>query len=400
MDDKEELKICGLWRLDPDLERDQVDDGIICTNGPCWSPDDKTFYLADTFQGEYWAYDYDIATGTLSNKRRVRTRSKTMPASPTARRSTRRAASGTPSSSRATSCATRRTARSSGASACRSATSRASMFGGDKLDEIYVTSMARVKHPAVHDLFAKEAKPQFLAGSLFQASPASAFAVVPEPIAVMAPRKVIITCAVTGAIHTPTMSPHLPVTPERDRRERRRRGARPAPRSSTCTPATRRDGRPTQDPDLFRQFLPAIAAASDVIVNITTGGSQTMTVEERLQPALQLQPEVASLNMGTMNFGLYEMLPRHQAGSRIGSRHTWPAARPASSRTRSRTSPTSCASAAATARGSSSSATTSAISTRPRIFSIAASCSRRCSCNRCSASAAASAPHHGGCAAT
>jgi sugar lactone lactonase YvrE len=71
MDDKEELKICGLWRLDPDLRVTKVDEGIICTNGPCWSPDDKTFYLADTFQGEYWAYDYDIANGTLANKRVV-----------------------------------------------------------------------------------------------------------------------------------------------------------------------------------------------------------------------------------------------------------------------------------------------------------------------------------------
>ena len=116
-------------------------------------------------------------------------------------------------------------------------------------------------------------------------------------------RKVIITCAVTGAIHTPTMSPHLPVTPEQI--------AESAIGAATAGAAIvhlhardPRDGRPTQNPDLFRQFLPRIAAASGVIVNITTGGSQTMTVEERLQPALQLRPEVASLNMGTMNFGL------------------------------------------------------------------------------------------------
>src|SRR5262249_40154499 len=69
MDDKEELKICGLWRLDPDLRVTKVDEGIICTNGPCWSPDNRTFYLADTFQGEYWAYDYEIETGALANKR-------------------------------------------------------------------------------------------------------------------------------------------------------------------------------------------------------------------------------------------------------------------------------------------------------------------------------------------
>ena len=69
MDDKEELKICGLWRLDSDLSVIKVDDGIICSNGPCWSPDDKTFYFADTFQEEFWAYDYNIETGTISNKK-------------------------------------------------------------------------------------------------------------------------------------------------------------------------------------------------------------------------------------------------------------------------------------------------------------------------------------------
>jgi L-arabinonolactonase len=69
MDDKEELKICGLWRLDPDLTIARVDSGIICSNGPCWSPDDKTFYFADTFQEEIWAYDYDIISGTPSRRR-------------------------------------------------------------------------------------------------------------------------------------------------------------------------------------------------------------------------------------------------------------------------------------------------------------------------------------------
>ena len=71
------------------------------------------------------------------------------------------------------------------------------------------------------------------------------------------------------------------------------------------------DGRPTQDPEMFRQFLPRIKAASNVVINLTTGGAPTMGVEERLQPALQLKPEVASLNMGSMNFGLYEMIPRY-----------------------------------------------------------------------------------------
>jgi uncharacterized protein (DUF849 family) len=123
------------------------------------------------------------------------------------------------------------------------------------------------------------------------------------------PRKVILTCAVTGAIHTPTMSPHLPITPEQIADSAI--GAANAGAAIVHLHARDpRDGRPTQDPDRFRAFLPRIAAASNVIVNITTGGSQTMTVEDRLQPALQLRPEIASLNMGTMNFGLYEMLPR------------------------------------------------------------------------------------------
>jgi uncharacterized protein (DUF849 family) len=122
--------------------------------------------------------------------------------------------------------------------------------------------------------------------------------------------KAIITCAITGAIHTPTMSPHLPITP--DQIAESAVGAAGAGAAIVHLHARDpRDGRPTQDPVRFRALLPKIAAASDVIVNLTTGGSQTMTVEERLQPALQLEPEVASLNMGTMNFGLYEMLPRY-----------------------------------------------------------------------------------------
>jgi uncharacterized protein (DUF849 family) len=123
-------------------------------------------------------------------------------------------------------------------------------------------------------------------------------------------RPVIITCAVTGSIHTPTMSPHLPITPAEIAASAI--GAATAGASIVHVHArSPEDGRPVQDPALFRQFLSQIAAQSDVIVNITTGGSQTMTVEERLQPALQLRPEIASLNMGTMNFGLYEMMPRY-----------------------------------------------------------------------------------------
>lgn len=123
------------------------------------------------------------------------------------------------------------------------------------------------------------------------------------------PRKVIITCAVTGAIHTPSMSPALPVTPS----EIAAAGIAAAEAGAAIIHLHARnpeDGRPTQDPDVFMQFLPRIKQACDAVINLTTGGSPTMTVQERLRPAAELKPEVASLNMGSMNFGLYPMLDR------------------------------------------------------------------------------------------
>jgi uncharacterized protein (DUF849 family) len=121
--------------------------------------------------------------------------------------------------------------------------------------------------------------------------------------------KVIITCAVTGAIHTPSMSPHLPITPD-EIAEAAIGAARAGAAVVHLHAREPKDGRPTQDPKMFMQFLPKIKAASDVVINLTTGGAPTMAIEDRLQPALQLKPEVASLNMGSMNFGLYEMIPR------------------------------------------------------------------------------------------
>jgi uncharacterized protein (DUF849 family) len=129
--------------------------------------------------------------------------------------------------------------------------------------------------------------------------------------------KVIVTCAITGAIHTPSMSPYLPVTPH----EIAHSAIEAAQAGAAIVHLHARDphdGRPSQDPELFRQFVPAIKEASDVVINITTGGAPTMTVEERLQPALQLRPELASLNMGSMNFGLYEMLGRFKT-----FKHDW-----------------------------------------------------------------------------
>ncbi len=121
--------------------------------------------------------------------------------------------------------------------------------------------------------------------------------------------KVIITCAITGSIHTPSMSPYLPVTAD-DIAASAIDAARAGAAIVHLHARDPADGRPSQDPALFRRFAPTIKAASDVVINLTTGGAPTMSVEERLQPALQLRPEVASLNMGSMNFGLYELLDR------------------------------------------------------------------------------------------
>ncbi|MCX7141291.1 MAG: 3-keto-5-aminohexanoate cleavage protein [Proteobacteria bacterium] len=123
--------------------------------------------------------------------------------------------------------------------------------------------------------------------------------------------KVIITCAITGAIHTPSMSPHLPVTPD-DIAESAIGAAKAGAAIVHLHARDPSNGRPTQDPKAFEQFLPKIKAGSNVVINLTTGGAPTMTPEERLQPAMRLKPEVASLNMGSMNFGLYEMLGRYK----------------------------------------------------------------------------------------
>jgi uncharacterized protein (DUF849 family) len=130
-------------------------------------------------------------------------------------------------------------------------------------------------------------------------------------------RKVIITCAVTGSIHTPSMSPHLPVTAQEIADAAV--GAAEAGAAIVHLHAREpQDGRPTQAPAAFRAFVGEIKRRSDVVVNLTTGGAPTMTVQERMQPALELQPEVASLNMGSMNFGLYPMLDRYKE-----LRHDW-----------------------------------------------------------------------------
>lgn len=137
---------------------------------------------------------------------------------------------------------------------------------------------------------------------------------------------VIVSCAVTGSIHTPSMSPHLPVTPRQIADE-----ALAAARAGAAVlhlhardPA---DGSPSFDPAVFRQFLEPIHAGCDAVINITTGGSHTMTLAQRLAAALDASPEMASCNMGSMNFGYFQVLDRlkefrfgwereHLAGSR------------------------------------------------------------------------------------
>ncbi|HXS51789.1 MAG TPA: 3-keto-5-aminohexanoate cleavage protein [Usitatibacter sp.] len=124
------------------------------------------------------------------------------------------------------------------------------------------------------------------------------------------PRKVVITCAVTGAIHTPTMSPYLPITAEEIAEAAI--GAHEAGAAIVHLHARDpKDGRPDQRPEAFAPFLSRIRAACDVVVNITTGGAPTMLVDERVRPCAHFKPEVASLNMGSMNFGLFPMLERY-----------------------------------------------------------------------------------------
>lgn len=124
--------------------------------------------------------------------------------------------------------------------------------------------------------------------------------------------KAIITCAPTGAIHTPSMSPHLPVTAD-EIAQASIEAARAGAAILHLHARDPKDGRPSQDPDLFRPFLSKIKAATDAVINITTGGSPHMSVEERMRPATTFKPELASLNMGSMNFGLFPMLERFKS---------------------------------------------------------------------------------------
>ena len=119
-------------------------------------------------------------------------------------------------------------------------------------------------------------------------------------------RKVIITCAVTGSVHTPSMTPYLPITPDDIARESIE-AAEAGAAIIHLHARDPKDGRPTPDPGVFMQFLPRIKQTTDAVVNITTGGSLGMSIEDRLAAPLRAKPELCSLNMGSMNFGLFHV---------------------------------------------------------------------------------------------
>ena len=125
------------------------------------------------------------------------------------------------------------------------------------------------------------------------------------------PNNVIISCAITGAVHTPSMSPYLPITPE----EIARQSVEAADAGAAIIHLHARDpvdGKPSPSADVYMQFLPEIARSTEAVINITTGGSVAMTLEERLQGALRVSPEMASLNVGSFNFAMFKMAEKNR----------------------------------------------------------------------------------------
>jgi uncharacterized protein (DUF849 family) len=129
--------------------------------------------------------------------------------------------------------------------------------------------------------------------------------------------KVIISCAITGSIHTPTMSDALPITPAQIS-EQALAAAKAGAAIIHLHARDPKDGRPTWDPDVYLQFLTCIKQQCDAVLNITTGGGLTMTIEDRLAAALRVKPEMCSLNMGSMNFGIFPMANRYKTW-----KHSW-----------------------------------------------------------------------------
>jgi uncharacterized protein (DUF849 family) len=129
--------------------------------------------------------------------------------------------------------------------------------------------------------------------------------------------KVIISCALTGAVHTPTMSAALPASPDMIA-DQGIEAARAGAAILHVHARDPRDGRPTADPANFMAFLPRLKAGTDAVINITTGGGQNMTVDDRLKGPILLRPEMCSLNMGSMNFGIFQLADRYQS-----FKHDW-----------------------------------------------------------------------------
>lgn len=129
--------------------------------------------------------------------------------------------------------------------------------------------------------------------------------------------KVIVSCAITGGIHTPTMSESLPIAPE-DIASQSVAAANAGAAIIHLHARNPTTGEPAGDPDIYRRFLPTIKQQSDAVLNLTTGGSPTMAVQDRLAAARAFRPELCSLNMGTMNFGLFPMADKYQSW-----KHAW-----------------------------------------------------------------------------
>src|SRR5262244_3742209 len=198
-----------------------------------------------------------------------------------------------------------------------------------------------------------------------------------------ASNKVIITCAVTGSIHTPTMSPYLPITPQ----EIAEAAIGAAEAGAAIVHLHARDpqtGKPDQRPEAFARFLPIIKQRCNAVINLTSGGSPHMRVEERVMPAEVLKPEVASLNMGSMNFALFPMLNRYKSFTFDWEQPYLEVPAISSFVTPSATSNSYSRPARTMVLASSLSATTSGTSTILRTSSNAVSSSHRCSYNRCS----------------
>ena len=122
--------------------------------------------------------------------------------------------------------------------------------------------------------------------------------------------KTIITCAITGSVHTPTMSPHLPLTPNEIADE----AVAAAEAGATILHLHARnpeDGSPSPNPDIFMEFLPRIKQQTDAVLNITTGGGAGMSVDERIAATVRAKPEMCTLNMGSMNFGMFPMVEKY-----------------------------------------------------------------------------------------